>query len=560
MLSKIKLMAEKKFLVGQQELSTKTITYSTVLGKGAFAAVFKAKCDELPCAAKILHTIFLNDPGLKSLQECFYQECEYLRSIKHPNIVQYLGLCQEPSTNQPVLLMELMDQSLTSFLANSNAPLSSSVQLRLSHDITLALAHLHSIKIVHRDLSSNNILLIGPGRRAKVCDFGMSKVIDRSKSNYATPLTMVPGTVVYMPQEALGETPKYTEKLDCFSFGVLVIQIITRLFPNPLPRKKEVKLPQSPTGSVLMPVAETVCRKDHIDLISKTNPLLDIAIECLSLNMDERPPAQELCCRVENLRSTSPSEAIPPDQLSPVEVELDLESVDSNSEWRAEKRQLEEEIASLRLQNSELAENLAMADYEKKGAPLPSMPAKSVSSTALIQNWRTGPPAPDVVAKSSSAVMTNSMCLCLNHLYAYDVESDRWTQLLKVPYNIMGLHVAYNEKLGKLVAVRNTTVYVADAEQWTVQDRLGFIPWSILSYETYIIFLGSEGRVVIMEFSSNVLSVRSSIYIPPAFQFATAKICNGAAYLVGATSKQIWLNQVLRIPLDNFLVHCCLLS
>ena len=84
MLSKIKLMAEKKFLVGQQELSTKTITYSTVLGKGAFAAVFKAKCDELPCAAKILHTIFLNDPGLKSLQECFYQECEYLRSIKHP--------------------------------------------------------------------------------------------------------------------------------------------------------------------------------------------------------------------------------------------------------------------------------------------------------------------------------------------------------------------------------------------------------------------------------------------------------------------------------------------
>ena len=443
-----------------------------------------------------------------------------------------------------------MDQSLTSFLAKSTAPLSSSVQLRLSHDIALALAHLHSIKIVHRDLSSNNILLIGPGSRAKVCDFGMSKVIDRSKSNYTTPLTMVPGTVVYMPQEALGETPKYTEKLDCFSFGVLVIQIITRLFPNPLPRKKEVKLPQSPTGSVLMPVAETVCRKDHIDLISKTNPLLDIAIECLSLNMDERPPAQELCCRVENLRSTSPSEAIPPDQLSPVEVELELESV----EWRAEKRQLEEEIASLRLQNSELAENLAMADYEKKGAPLPSMPAKSVSSTALIRNWRTGPPAPDVVAKSSSAVMTNSMCLCLNHLYAYDVESVRWTQLPKVPYNIMGLHVAYNEKLGKLVAVRNTTVYVADAEQWTVQDRLGFIPWSVLSYETYIIFLGSEGRVVIMEFSSNVLSVRSSIYIPPAFQFATAKICNGAAYLVGATSKQIWLNQVLRIPLDNFLV------
>ena len=59
-----------KSLIGQQELSTKTITYSIVLGRGAFAVVFKAKCDELPCAAKILHTIF-HDPGLESLKQHF---------------------------------------------------------------------------------------------------------------------------------------------------------------------------------------------------------------------------------------------------------------------------------------------------------------------------------------------------------------------------------------------------------------------------------------------------------------------------------------------------------
>jgi serine/threonine protein kinase len=209
-----------------------------VLGRGAYAAVYRAKCEELPCAAKILHGIFNDEPALVTLQERFYQECEHLKNIRHPNIVQYLGLCHETATNKPVMLMELMDHSLTSFLETSTEPLSFSVQLHLCNDIALALAHLHTLGIIHRDLSSNNVLLIGPGSRAKVSDFGMSKVVDASTSRRTTPLTMVPGTAAYMPQEALEENPLYTETLDCFSFGVLIIQIITRLFPNPLPRKR----------------------------------------------------------------------------------------------------------------------------------------------------------------------------------------------------------------------------------------------------------------------------------------------------------------------------------
>ena len=170
-------MADVKALVGQQDLKDKVITYSSgaELGHGAFAAVYRAKCDELPCAAKILYSIFRGDPGVEALKERFYLECEYLKNIQHPNIVQYLGVCQEPSTREPVLLMELMDESLTHFLEASVVPLSREVQLRLCRDVALALAHLHSIKIIHRDLSSNNVLLIGPGSRAKVSDFGMSR-------------------------------------------------------------------------------------------------------------------------------------------------------------------------------------------------------------------------------------------------------------------------------------------------------------------------------------------------------------------------------------------------
>ena len=105
----------------------------------------------------------------------------------------------------------------------------------------------------------------------------MSKVIDTSK--HTTPLTMVPGTVVYMPQEAMGEDPIYTEKLDCFSFGVLAVQIITGLFPDSLPRTKRTESTLSPSGTIQVVVLETECRKGHIDMIDTRHPLLNTTIE-----------------------------------------------------------------------------------------------------------------------------------------------------------------------------------------------------------------------------------------------------------------------------------------
>ena len=105
------------------------------------------------------------------------------------------------------------------------------IQLNIGQDVALALAYLHSNGIIHRDLSSNNVLLIGEGTRAKVTDFGMSTLIGMNPR--MTPLTMCPGTAAYMPPEALIMPPQYSSKLDCFSHGVLTIQMVTRQFPNP---------------------------------------------------------------------------------------------------------------------------------------------------------------------------------------------------------------------------------------------------------------------------------------------------------------------------------------
>ncbi len=264
------------------------------LGTGAYGAVCKAKCDDLPCAAKILHQIFFqfNGPGVLTTVRKFEQECQFLKQISHPKIVQFLGTTRDRETGLPVLLMELMDESLTHFLEQSQEPLCYHTQVDLSYDIALALAYLHSNGILHRDLSSNNVLLIA-GCRAKVTDFGMSKLIDVNPR--VTPLIQCPGTLVYMAPEALSDPPVYTDKLDCFSHGVLGIQIMTRQFPVPGPRTTRVEDPRSPVGIIQMPVLENERRKSHIESIDPNHPLLPHALSCLQYRERDRPSAKGLC-------------------------------------------------------------------------------------------------------------------------------------------------------------------------------------------------------------------------------------------------------------------------
>jgi serine/threonine protein kinase len=215
--------------------------------------------------------------------------------------VQYLGVTRDPESRLPVLLMELLDESLTKMLERSQQSLAYCVQVDICHDIALAVAYLHSNDIIHRDLSSNNVLMIA-GRRAKVTDFGMSKLAGAAPS--MTPLTMCPGTLAYMPPEALREPPRYTKKLDCFSEGVIMIQVCTRLWPEPGPRTQVVEDSRSPMGVIEMPVSETERRNNHIDMVDPNHALLLIAKDCIRFQEKDRPSSEELCQRLAGLNES----------------------------------------------------------------------------------------------------------------------------------------------------------------------------------------------------------------------------------------------------------------
>ena len=241
---------------------------------GSHGAVCRAKCDGVHCAAKIMNegcyspaihhrtSLKKDRNSAVSTFKKLEQEMEYLGTIRHANLVHYLGVHREHVTGSPVLLMELMDCSLTEYLGSSTHPISYRLQANICLDVAQALSFLHSYGIVHRCLSSNNVLL-GEDLSAKICDFGTSKLIDlglQSSSNNAH-------IDVYMPPEALSVPAQYSDRTDCFSFGVLIVQILTRLFPSP--------------SSEDSTQTEVERRQHHVCMIDLDHPLLSTVLGCL---------------------------------------------------------------------------------------------------------------------------------------------------------------------------------------------------------------------------------------------------------------------------------------
>ena len=155
-----------------------------VLGHGPYGSVYKAKCDDLLCAAKIINKLFLEDTCAIAQQQFsperehrvvfkrFEQEYEVLSTLRHPNIVQFMGMCSDPDTGGAVLLMELMDKNLTGYLeVNSLHPVPYHVQVNICHSVALALSYLHANSITVRGISSNDVLLAGSAQVIKLHDF-----------------------------------------------------------------------------------------------------------------------------------------------------------------------------------------------------------------------------------------------------------------------------------------------------------------------------------------------------------------------------------------------------
>lgn len=270
-----------------------------LIGKGAYGAVRYARCDKLLCAAKLIHALFFDDPNFESLKRDFEDECRLMSNMRHPNVIQYLGYYEEPKSRLPVLLMELLDGSLTHYLERHEGPVPFHTAVNFCHDISLGLDYLHNNNMMHRDLSSNNVLLLGE-IKAKITDFGQSRLAAPDANfRIGGDLNKCPGTMVYMPPEALRDKPEYSSMLDTFSFGVLMIQILTRQFPNPGPATRYMP------GVGKVPVQEAARRRGDISKVNPKHPVLQLALYCINDDEERRPLIFELCDRFSEFKDLS---------------------------------------------------------------------------------------------------------------------------------------------------------------------------------------------------------------------------------------------------------------
>ena len=174
-----------------------------------------------------------DNDGAENIAVKYVQECQIMANLRHPNVAQFLGVCFLENCLLPVLLMEKLDDCLDNLLETvPNIPLA--LKRSMLEDVSRGLLYLHSHnpQIIHRDLTAKNVLLTS-GLVAKITDFGNSRFVNLQPGQLARSLSRLPGTLVYMPPEALEASSRYGPSLDIFSFGHLTLFVGLQVIKKP---------------------------------------------------------------------------------------------------------------------------------------------------------------------------------------------------------------------------------------------------------------------------------------------------------------------------------------
>ena len=285
------------------------------LGRGAFGSVFTVKYGEAVYAAKKIHPIFTEDDvdaaAKQAIKNDFIRECLCCSNIQHPNIVQFVGVYYDADSpagdySLPIMVMELMDTSLTKFVECNKSKICFEVKVSILYDVSLGLNFLHNRNppIIHRDLSPNNVMLtdgLTSQRVAKIGDLGVAKVVraDSWQTKNKLKLTRaMPGTQDFMPPEVVEIDSLYGTSIDVFSFGGIALYVFSEEWPTPSNSKK-----RDPITNKLVALSEVERRQQYLNkMTGKADRLREMVEQCLDDNPDERPSIQGVSETIEPLK------------------------------------------------------------------------------------------------------------------------------------------------------------------------------------------------------------------------------------------------------------------
>lgn len=244
--------------------------YETVedIGSGSSGRVVKVAKKKF-YAKKIMNITNLTTDNFRH----FLNECDIMNMLNHPNILKAFQIFMSDEKNPPAIILEYCQHNLSFAIMNkllSNLELATAI-----YQIAEGMKYLHFNKIIHRDLKPSNILIATDGT-IKISDFGISKLNTPEQST----MTIGVGTNKFMAPEIIAEEEVYNEKIDVYSFGVLVYYTLSC---GQLPKIKTPQILQGKKAEI--PSTFTEFAKDLIN-------------DCWNFEANDRPSFNYICERM----------------------------------------------------------------------------------------------------------------------------------------------------------------------------------------------------------------------------------------------------------------------
>ncbi|KAG2298045.1 hypothetical protein Bca52824_034517 [Brassica carinata] len=296
-------MGPLNLTMSQIAAATDNFSDSNQIGEGGFGIVYKGTLEDL----QVVAIKRAKKEHFENLRKEFKSEVDLLSKIGHRNLVKLLGYVDKG--DERLIITEYVGNgTLRDHLDGANGSiLNFNQRLEIVIDVCHGLTYLHSYaerQIIHRDIKSSNILLT-TGMRAKVADFGFARG-GPTDSNQTHILTQVKGTVGYLDPEYM-RTYQLTAKSDVFSFGILLVEILTGRRPVEARRPHDERITvrwafeKYNEGKVFELVDPNA--RDRVDekILKK---MFSLAFQCAAPTRKERPDMEAVGKQLWAIRSS----------------------------------------------------------------------------------------------------------------------------------------------------------------------------------------------------------------------------------------------------------------
>eukprot|EP00186_Timspurckia_oligopyrenoides_P003483 CAMPEP_0182444300 /NCGR_PEP_ID=MMETSP1172-20130603/2793_1 /TAXON_ID=708627 /ORGANISM="Timspurckia oligopyrenoides, Strain CCMP3278" /LENGTH=583 /DNA_ID=CAMNT_0024639829 /DNA_START=177 /DNA_END=1928 /DNA_ORIENTATION=- len=208
------------------QIKYEEVTLFEEIGCGTFAQVFRGEWLNMPVAVKRFQ-VEGNRSTRERIRLTLESECELLSSLRHPNVLLYMGIISEDETQPLCMVSELFSGgSLSSYLSKNS--IDTKTAISIANQIARGMYYLHSRspQMIHRDLKSLNILVNDHCSQVVICDFGLSIQVSSDEDSDANEMKGVCGTVQTMAPEVM-KGGQATAASDVYSYGILLWELFT---------------------------------------------------------------------------------------------------------------------------------------------------------------------------------------------------------------------------------------------------------------------------------------------------------------------------------------------